>query len=693
MSASRPTFRRFGRLLAASTAAATVLASVTVTAGAAESDHVTFSVTNITDFHGHLEENTRNRELGAAKMASVIKKVNEDQEYILTTSGDDVGGTPFISAITDDEYTLRVLREMGVQVAAVGNHEFDKGVDDLVNRIIPKQKSTYPILGANVLRNGNPIPELPPTHVITTESGVKVGFVGTVTRNTAIKVSPAAIEGVVFTDEVAATNKWASELKKTGAADIVIALTHEDAELIAAGVNTDVDVVFGGDTHLPRKGEIARDGARPLLYAQGHEYSKIVNDLDITFDTATREVVSMTLNQYDHAWATANSIEPDATIAQTVAEAKEASAEAGAKQVAVLEQATYRGSEPGQDSGSNRGVESTLNNLIAEAQRVGMSEQVGRSIDIGVMNAGGVRADLPAGPVTFQQVFQVQPFGNSVGYGEITGANFIKALEQQWKPGEARPRLAMGVSNNVQVIYDPTAEFRSRIRSVTIDGKPIDPAATYTIAMSTFLAVGGDGFFVDSSVEGSKPSLLSNFTDVGNPDTEIFGNYLAGKPEIRSGQGQVGVAIDGEIAAGKEITVNLSSLSYSTAGEPEATTATVTLGSASASATISNEAREGDKGMGEIGRASVTLTVPADLTGEQDLVITTDAGTSATLKVNVGGDNSPAVPTPEANPVAGIVGLIALIGTILALLGLGPNLLPAPLSSFFANIAGFFGKK
>ena len=74
-----------------------------------------------------------------------------------------------------------------------------------------------------------------------------------------------------------------------------------------------------------------------------------------------------------------------------------------------------------------------------------MSKQVGEDIEIGVMNAGGVRADLKGGDVTYKDIFEVQPFGNSVITAKISGEEFINALENQWQEG-SRPRLAMGLS-------------------------------------------------------------------------------------------------------------------------------------------------------------------------------------------------------------------------------------------------------
>ncbi|WP_293775339.1 bifunctional UDP-sugar hydrolase/5'-nucleotidase [uncultured Corynebacterium sp.] len=683
-------FRRFGQLLAATTV--TAVAVFGAPAFAAEADQVTFSVTNFTDFHGHLElaenfdketeELVGYSEMGAARMAALIKAVNKDQEYALTSSGDNVGGSAFVSAISEDKYTNEALNAMNLDVTAVGNHEFDKGDKDLMGRI--KDQSNFPILGANVTKDGKPLLD---ASFVKEVDGVKVGFVGTVTENTKYKVSAASIPGVEFSDPVEATNKEASRLKESGEAEVVVALMHEDAQQFAEGFNKDVDILFGGDTHVKTQGEVAREGALPLYWAQGYEYGKVLNDADITFDKAEKKITKIDLKQYDVAdaevFAQLQGLEDDPEVAKVVEEAKKVAEIEGAKTAGTTEKAMYRGSDEGKDTGSNRGVESTLNNFIAEGQRYALAKPAGKDIEIGVMNAGGVRADLKEGDVTYQDIFAVQPFGNSVITAEVSGADFITALENQWKPGQSRPRLALGLSNNVTVVYDQKAEQGKRVKSVTINGEPIDPNKNYSIALSSFLAssdteAGGDGFF--------EPGSIKNRNDVGHMDTQAMIDYIAsGESKVRTGQGQIGAHIEGDLKPGSEITIDLSSLNYSNAEEPQAKKVTVALGDAKAEAGIDNAAQPGDEQFGERGRATVKLTIPEGLEGEQKLSITTDAGTKAVLPITLegaGNDEDPKDPENPKDPkdngsnkdVASSVGLgvgitVAIAAAIAAVIG------------------------
>lgn len=695
-------FRRIGQLVAATTVTAVALSG---THALAQEDTTTISVTNITDLHGHLEDGLSDPakagdEIGVARLQSLIKQVNEGQKFNLTSSGDNVGGSAFVSAISDDKYTLETLNAMGMKVTAVGNHEFDKGTEDLTDRIEPA--SDYPILGANVLKDGKPL--LDASHVEEID-GVKVGYVGTVTQNTKFKVSAAKIPGVTFTDPVEATNKEATRLKESGEADVVVSLFHEDAEEYAQGFNKDVDILFGGDTHQTTQGTVEREGALPLQWAQGYEYGKLLNDADITYDKAAGKVKKIELKQYD-ATDTAQ-VEPDAEIAGIVKKAQDEAEVEGSKTAGTIETDLFRGSDEGQKPGSNRGVESTLNNFIAEGQRYAMSKQVGEDIDLGVMNAGGVRADLQGGDVTYKDIFEVQPFGNSVITAKVSGKDFITALENQWQDGSSRPRLAMGLSNNVQVVYDHTASHGERVKSVTINGEPLDPNKDYSIALSSFLASsdtekGGDGYFEAGSIKEKN--------DVGYMDTQAMIDYIAsGESEVRKGQGQIGAHIDGDIAPGKEITVDLSSLNYTSEGEPMAKTVTVKLGNAEATADIDNSKQEGDDQYGERGRAQVKLTVPDGLTGSQNLKITTDAGTQAILPVEVGeaggdesgshedgsqgngsdGEDSPKLPQGSSFGGAALT-IVAALAAGIAFIGLNPQVLPAPLRVIFDDLRKTF---
>ena len=685
--------RRAGSLIAATTTSALVLSGVPF-AGAAEADQVQIRVANITDFHGRLEANLSKDketgaltpkagdEMGAANVAGIINYIREQNpNTIVTTSGDNQGGSAFVSAISDDKYTMEFLNAIGTDGTAVGNHEFDKGYDDLIGRIVSGTNDKQ--LGANIFKKDGSREVKP--YTIVEKDGVKVALVGTTSNLTVAKSSPASVKDVDIKDSAEQVNIEAKKIKEAGEADVVIALIHDPAVDSAAKLDkTYVDFVFGGDTHVKELDESERP-----FYAQSLEYGKVVTDLDFTFDKETKEIVELKAEQYTAADLGRLGVEPDAEVEEIVAKAKEEADVLGATVIANIAADFKRGSNPGAAPGSNRGSESTANNMIAQSAVAALSKFLDQDIDFGIMNAGGVRDDLAKGDVTYSQAFKVQPFGNNIAVATVSGEAIKEMLENQWQTEEkatlsGRPRLDLGLSDNVSYTYNPEAPRGEKVTGITINGEAVDPAKDYTVAGSTFLFDGGDGF-----LEADK---FRDRNDVGYNDLQAFIDYLeSGEAKVREGQKDVGVVLpEGGLKAGEKATIELTSLSYSSEGEPQAKTATVKLGDATATADVDNAVNDADKGLGEQGRATVTLEIPAGLSGEQTLDITTDAGTSVSLPVTVEAAAEPETPEQPKNPskengsTVGTGGILAIVGGLIALFTL---LFAAPIDAVLGPIA------
>lgn len=666
-------FGRAGSLIAAATTTAVVFAVVPF-ADAAEADQVKISVANITDFHGRLEANVqtdkktgkadpKKSEMGAANVAGIMNYLRgQNPNTIVTSSGDNQGGSAFISAISEDKYTMEFLNAIGTAGSAVGNHEFDKGYSDLKDRIVPGTNDKQ--LGANVFLADQETRELKPYEIVEVD-GVKVALVGTTSNLTVSKSSPAHVEGLVFTDSAAQVNKEAERLKKSGEADVVIALIHDPAAESAAKLDRKyVDFVFGGDSHIRDLDQAARP-----FYAQSYEYGKVVTDIDFTYDKQTREIVDLKAKQFDILDVEELGIEPDAQVADIVRQAKAESDVLGQEVVATLNADFKRGSNPGAAPGTNRGTESTANNMIAQSAVAALANFLDQKIDFGIMNAGGVRDDLEAGEVTYKQAFSVQPFGNNIAVATVSGAAIKEMLENQWQTDEqaaasGRPRLDLGLSDNVSYTYNPDAPRGERILSITIDGEEVDPDKDYTVAGSTFLFDGGDNFL--------DKSKFRDRNDVGYNDLQAFIDYLkSGKAEVRKGQKDVGVVLpEGGLQAGAKNEIQLTSLSYSSEGEPQAKTVTVKIGDTTVTADVDNAVTDADKGYGEQGRATVTIELPEDVYKDENLVITTDAGTEISMPVEIEGGTERPANQGEANGGSSISAGALVLG-ILSLVGLG----------------------
>lgn len=663
--------------LAVVTATGLGLGALTVPAYALEGDSVELNILGITDFHGHLE--ATGGEAGAAGIACYVEAERADNPLTnFVTVGDNIGGSPFVTSILQDTPTLDVLNAIGVDASALGNHEFDAGYEDLTQRVSVDGtgEAQFPYLGANVV-GGDPAPA---GSEIVDLGGVKVGYVGAVTQETATLVSPAGIPGITFTNDIEAINTEAARIADD--VDVIIALTHSGASA-NDDYSADVDVVFAGHTHQNRvETGPAREGKQPLVMIQGWEYGQAVSDVEITFDRTAGEITNIEARNVlvDEILAACDAVPGNPVVANVqniVNAAVDASEEAGAEVVTTIENTFYRGADSEGTYGSNRGVESSLNNLLAEAGLWAMNELTALSADIGVMNAGGVRADLQAGDVTFADAYLVQPFGNTYGVVDITGAQFKEALEQQWKdPAGERPRLALGLSNNVQYSFDESRPAGERITHITVNGAPIDLDATYRVAGASFLLAGGDGF--------TALAAGSEMLDSGMVDVDLFNRYLQAHPgaEVRDNHSSVGISLegpavaeDGSLIAGEDLTINLSSLSY-TGGEAKPTTVTVTLGDEDITVPVDTTIIPN---LDNTGTATVTVTVPA---GANEISLATDAGTTFSLPVTVDDaliDDEPSTgsSTGEFIGIAGVIAAVAGIAGFIFNAVMGGALPPA----------------
>lgn len=673
------------RAIACITAATVSAATLTSPAFAQEATISKINIAAITDFHGHIETVTNKdgslKEPGAAILACHMPKLaDEGAAQIRVSAGDNIGGSTFVSSVDKDVPTIEALNAMGFVASAVGNHEFDQGWKDLSERIgINGDKlAKYTHLGANV---EGETPELAPSYVEEV-NGVKVGFVGAITDKLPSLVSPAGIEGITATAPIPAINAEADRLVKDGEADIVIALMHEDVALqsdsVLGSFSDNVAAVVGGHSHQFAQKTVEREGALPLVIVQAENYGTAVGDIDIEYDTTKRALTSITgsVQTVDEIAKDTDCVtNPDAELTALVKKAHNKSEVLGQEIVAQNAPEMRRASDDltAAGAGSSRGSESVLGNFIGEASKNYLAANSPVKPDLGVINAGGIRADIEGGDVTYSEAFLVQPFGNEIGYVEITGAALKDVLEQQWQAdGSSRAVLMLGWSKNFSYTYDPAKPRGEKITSMSINGAPVDLNKTYTIAGNTFLLAGGDNF---------KGFTTGEVKTLGLMDLDAFIYGLKDK-ETTANPAQIGVgaSISGKVKPGETVTLDLSSLDYTVGGT--ATTVKATLGDASAEAQIDKTTKP-EPGQDTFGTAKLTLTVPEGLSGDQRITITTDAGTEATIPVTISagddnnagsGDDSHADATGSSDLADVLIGLsgaiMGLIAAIAAAIGL-----------------------
>jgi 5'-nucleotidase len=448
---------------------------------------------------------------GAEYMATLVRQLREGRKNtIFVAAGDLIGASPFLSATFHDEPTIEALSMMGLEVASVGNHEFDEGKDELLRKQnggchpTDKCQGPHPFLGAkfhylaaSTIATDTGKTVFPP-YEIRTFDGIPVAFIGLTLKGTPGIISPVSAAGMEFKDEAETVNALVPELKARGVEAIVV-LIHEGGWPIGdynecpgiSGAIVDivkkfdraVDVVVSGHTHQAYVCEI--DGR---LVTSGDKYGTIVTAIDLKLDPATRDVISAKAdNVIVRIGAYAKNPEQTALLeSYDKFAAPLANRAAGSVTAALSHQPNTAG-------------ESALGDTIADAQLAATSADANGGAVIAFTNPGGIRTDVPKrenGAVTYGDIFASQPFRNQLVTLTLTGMQIRNALEQQWSEPD-KPRI-LQVSKGFSYTWDGAKPVGDRIvaGSLMLNGHPIDPATSYRVTVNNFLSVGGDGFTV-----------------------------------------------------------------------------------------------------------------------------------------------------------------------------------------------------
>lgn len=663
---------------------------------------------NINDFHGRIDANT-------VKFAGTIEQLRAesgDDKTLFLSNGDNIGASLFASANAGDKPTIDVLNALDLAASGVGNHEFDKGADDLLGRV--SDLADFEYLGANVYRDGQP---MLPGYEILEVDGLRVGVIGAVTEETASLVTPSGIEGVEFREPVAEVNRVVGEIRDQ--VDVIVAEYHEGASASASAGETlekavaeggafarivtetdaDVDAIFTGHTHEEYVWEApipGGEGTRPIL--QTGSYGANIGQVVLDVDRESGEVVGHTARNVPRLAAEAVEGDPGKTAENSAALDAELIAtyprvaEVDGIVDAALAEADRVGSQPvgsvtadittaftggayvdGVYTGGtrdDRSNASALGGLVAHALRTTLADPDRGGADIALVNPGGLRAELLRGDdgvITFAEANAVLPFVNNLGTTTLTGDQLRRLLEQQWGDEAGRAAtLALGVSENVRYTYDASLPAGERITGIWIDGAAVTPEAEYRVGTFSFLLQGGDAFSVFT--EGA------DTRDSGLIDRDGWIAYLQANPGLTPDFAARAVQVTGapaEVQRGGEISFGVSKLDLTSLGSPLTTELTATVGSA---APVTVPVVDG--------AAQVSVTVPADAGASLEVVLTTATGTTVTVPVRVtdaavdpgtpGQPGTPGEPGQPAGPgTPGQPGALPLTGTDTAWMGAG----------------------
>lgn len=480
----------------------------------------------INDFHGYLrpppggiaitdpEDSAKKITVpagGAEHMATLVDQLRKGHKNtIFVAAGDLIGASPFLSAMFHDEPTIEALSMMGLNISAVGNHEFDEGKDELLRmqnggcHPVDNCQGPHPFLGAkfrylaaSTFEKSSGKTVFPP-YEIRTFDGVPVAFIGLTLKGTPNLVSPVGVADLEFRDEAATVNALIPELKTRGIEAIVV-LIHEGGLPtgdynecpdisgpivdIVKKFDKAVDVVVTGHTHRAYVCQI--DGR---LVTSGDKYGTLVTAIDLKLDPVTRDIVGA---------AAGNNIVRTATLAKDAGQT--ALIESYDRLAAPIANRPAGAITATLSRAPNPAGESPLGDIIADAQLAATSAEAKGGAVIAFTNPGGVRADVTRrddGAVTYGDLFASQPFRNQLVTITLSGKQIKAMLEQQWFDPK-RPRI-LQVSKGFSYAWDGSKGDGERVvaERMSLNGQPIDPAARYRVTVNNFLSVGGDGFTV-----------------------------------------------------------------------------------------------------------------------------------------------------------------------------------------------------
>jgi 5'-nucleotidase len=542
------------------------------------------------DFHGNVEPASLNIygqfAGGAAYLAKAVaaKQAQYGARQATVMAGDNIGASPLADGLFNGEPATIAANLMNVDFASVGNHEFDKGKDELRRiqnggcaaggctgapyTIVRHGKLTttktfpgasFKYLAANVIDNATKKPLFPAYGIkqfpSTGGKPISVGFIGEVLQDTPSIVTPTGVAGLTFENEAQAANKAVKDLARQGV-HIPVLVIHQggfqtgsvtapggcagnlagsDIEKIVKDLDPSIKVIVSGHTHAEYRCTITVNGVTRLITSAA-SFGRILSDIKLTVDNRTGTLVSADATNS----IVRNALNPsgpgvvriddpsksDPTMAKVVSQYVTASAPLANKVIGKVNGDLTR--DPSKAGDVTLG-ESTLGDVIADAQLASTADPSKGGAQLALMNPGGIRDDLKAsavssggeavGEATFGEAFAVQPFGNSLVTKTMTGDMLRRVLEEQYVGcGGQTTQKTLQISSTLTYQLNPSAaNCADRIGEIKVNGEVVSPTTSLRVTMNNFLATGGDGFAVFN--EGTDPLG-------GAQDIDSFADYL-----------------------------------------------------------------------------------------------------------------------------------------------------------------------
>ena len=470
-----------------------------------QTDSTLLRVLAITDLHGALQPHvwpwSAGRPVGgAAALKPWLDSLARECgcATVRVDGGDEMQGTP-LSNFAFGRPVIAALNAFALDAAAIGNHEFDWTVDTLRAR---EHEAHYPFLSANLTDSAGRVPDFVEPWVQVSHGGARVAIIGLTTRTTPETTRPQNVAGLVFGDLAGAVRRFLPAAR--GSADFVIVLAHAGEACDSAGCAGEIFSLAG-----------ALDSGAVDLIVAGHTHQRVdtvIHGIPIVEAASSGRaiaVVDFIRQAGDRGRAVRARLETPWTDAVT--QDKDLAAAIAHQQLA-LDSITGRIVATLRTPLRRLGNEYALGRLVADAYR-----NIGKA-DFGLINDGGIRADVAAGSASYGALFEVLPFQNRLVRLTLPAATLREALEHALADGTPQVHVS-----GLDVWYDPARPRGHRITRIRLtNGKGLDGHRTYTIAVPDFVADGGDGFTMLQPLQRA---------DAGTVDLDALIAYLRVVPQ------------------------------------------------------------------------------------------------------------------------------------------------------------------
>ncbi|WP_332642965.1 metallophosphoesterase [Aeromicrobium sp.] len=521
------------------TAAAVLTAGLMSVSPAQAADDITINLVALNDFHGQIDGKV-------VQWAATVEQLLADgpaDNTLLISAGDNVGESSPASAAQDDDPAIDVLNVLGVDASAVGNHEFDRGYNDLVNHIM--ERADFPILGANVAKSdGSPALDASTTYTV---SGVRIAVIGAVTSATPELVKPSGIEGLTFGDPVTAVNTEVDRLNALPASeqpDVIIAAIHEGAPWgswnleqamqsssiftrLVEDTSPDVDALIMGHTHItyvydaPVPGDPNR--TRPLIQTGFHGQN--VGQIKLTVDSDTGQVNAYTARNVARVTTSDQDLIPTNTKLATIAQIRDdavAFAAAQSEEAAAVQLELDEAEAAGEDAYAEvqrlkteyEAAVTARNTAYTEASRLkkiyeaaitagqaGYAEasRIRQAYDAAVMEA---RADYAAA-TSIKQAIDAYAAEGKAAYAVAT------TVKEAYLAAVAEGKEAYATATRIKLLFD----------AAVAEGKAAyATAATINASINAYAAEGKAAYEEAARIKQEYQATMA----IGDPDSSIL---------------------------------------------------------------------------------------------------------------------------------------------------------------------------